>query len=99
MEDKLSISVNIAERRFPLRIERSEEEKIRMATKLINEKVLQYKQRFGKDDFDSLAMTSLQYVVEMLLLKDQQDLSPFVEKIEDLNDQLESFFDEKENKE
>ncbi|MDC1105530.1 cell division protein ZapA [Prolixibacteraceae bacterium] len=99
MEDKLSISINIAERRFPLKIDRSEEEKIRMATKLINEKVLQYKQRFGKDDFDSLAMTSLQYVVEMLIMKDQQDLSPFVEKIEDINDQLESFFDEKENKE
>lgn len=99
MEDKLSISVNIAERRFPLKIERSEEEKIRQAAKIINEKVLQYKQRFGKDDFDSLAMTSLQYVVEMLILKDHQDLSPFVEKIEDLNDQLETFFDKKNVKE
>ncbi|QZE14739.1 cell division protein ZapA [Halosquirtibacter laminarini] len=99
MEDKLSISVNIAERRFPLKIDRAEEERIRLATKLINEKVLQYRQRFGKDEFDSLAMTALQFVVDMLTLKDHKDISPFVEKIEDLNDHLESFFDENQNKE
>ena len=43
MDDKLSIRVNVADRYYPLRIDRDDEEKIRKAARLINEKVLQYK--------------------------------------------------------
>jgi len=45
MDDKLSIRVNVADRYYPLKVEREDEEKIRRAARLINEKVLQYKQR------------------------------------------------------
>ena len=37
--DKLSIRVNIADRFYPLKVERKDEEKIRLAAKMINEKV------------------------------------------------------------
>ena len=43
MDDKLSIRVNVADRYYPLRIDRNDEERIRLAAKLINDKVLQYK--------------------------------------------------------
>ena len=36
MDDKLSIKVNVAERYYPLKIDRSDEEKIRRAARLIN---------------------------------------------------------------
>ncbi|HEY3388760.1 MAG TPA: cell division protein ZapA, partial [Prolixibacteraceae bacterium] len=39
MDDKLSININIADRMYPLRIDRKEEEGIRKAAKIINEKV------------------------------------------------------------
>ena len=39
MEEKLSIKVQIAERFYPLKIDRQDEEKIRKAAKLINDKV------------------------------------------------------------
>jgi len=41
MDDKLSIRVNIIDRFYPLKIDRKDEEKIRKAGKIINEKVLQ----------------------------------------------------------
>ena len=69
MEDKLSIRVNIADRYYPLKIDRVDEEKIRRAAKMINEKVLQYKQRYtDKDTQDFLAMAALQYVIKVITI-------------------------------
>ncbi|HPA86854.1 MAG TPA: cell division protein ZapA [Bacteroidales bacterium] len=66
MDDKLSIRVNVADRYYPLKVERENEEKIRKAARMINEKVLQYKQRYSdKDTQDFLAMASLQYVIKL----------------------------------
>jgi len=66
MDDKLSIRVNVADRYYPLKVERESEEKIRKAARMINEKVLQYKQRYSdKDVQDFLAMASLQYVIRL----------------------------------
>jgi len=66
MDDKLSIRVNVADRYYPLKVEPENEEKIRKAARMINEKVLQYKQRYtDKDVQDFLAMASLQYVVKL----------------------------------
>ena len=66
MDDKLSIRVNVADRYYPLKVEREDEEKIRRAARLINEKVLQYKQRYtDKDVQDFLAMAALQFVIKL----------------------------------
>jgi cell division protein ZapA len=66
MDDKLSIRVNVADRYYPLKVERENEEKIRRAARMINEKVLQYKQRYtDKDTQDFLAMAALQYVIKL----------------------------------
>ena len=66
MDDKLSIRVNVADRYYPLKVERENEEKIRKAARMINEKVLQYKQRYSdKDVQDFLAMAALQYVIKL----------------------------------
>jgi cell division protein ZapA (FtsZ GTPase activity inhibitor) len=66
MDDKLSIRVNVADRYYPLKVERDDEEKIRRAARLINEKVLQYKQRYtDKDVQDFLAMAALQFVIKL----------------------------------
>ncbi|WP_439185519.1 cell division protein ZapA [Carboxylicivirga taeanensis] len=99
MDDKLSIRVNIADRYYPLRIERSDEERIRLAAKLINEKVLQYKQRYSdKDVQDFLAMATLQYVIKLLELENRHDVDPFIEMVRDLNEQLDNVLSEKTDK-
>jgi cell division protein ZapA len=85
MDDKLSIRVNVAERFYPLRIDRQDEERIRLAARLINEKITQYKQRYAdKDVQDFLAMAALQYVIKVLELENQHDESLVVEAVRTL---------------
>lgn len=94
MEDKLSIKVNIAERYYPLKIDRDDEEKIRKAARLINEKVLQYKQKYvDKDIQDFVAMAALQFVIQNIELENSSDNSPFEESLKELNDELKSFLE------
>jgi cell division protein ZapA len=92
MDDKLSIKVNVADRYYPLKIERRDEEKIRKAARLINEKVLQYKQRYlDKDVQDFLAMAALQFVTRVIEMEDRLDVSPLEQQLKDLNEELEAY--------
>jgi cell division protein ZapA (FtsZ GTPase activity inhibitor) len=92
MDDKLSIKVNVADRYYPLKIERKDEEKIRKAARLINEKVLQYKQRYlDKDVQDFLAMAALQFVTRVIEMEDKFDISPLEEQLQDLNEELDEY--------
>ncbi len=96
MEDKLSIRVNVADRYYPLKIDRTDEEKIRRAAKMINEKVMQYKQRYtDKDIQDFLAMAALQYVIKVIECDLNQEGSYVIEELNDLNNELDEFLKDK----
>ncbi len=89
MEDKLAIKVQIAERFYPLKIERQEEERIRKAAKLINDRLLQYKQRYtDKDPQDFLAMAALQFVIQLLDCESKQNYISLEEDLKALSDDL-----------
>ncbi len=91
MDEKLSIRINIADRYYPLKIDRNDEEKIRKAARSINEKVLQYKQKYtDKDIQDFLAMAALQFVIKVIDGEDQKGDGEVYEKIRRLNEELES---------
>lgn len=95
MDEKLSIRVNIIDRFYPLKIDKKDEEKIRKAGKIINDKVLQYKQKYSdKDAQDFLAMAALQYVTRLIELEDQEEASPLLKSIKELNEELEVFLKE-----
>jgi cell division protein ZapA len=95
MDDKLSIKVNVADRYYPLKIERKDEEKIRKAARLINEKVLQYKQRYlDKDVQDFLAMAALQFVTRVIEMEDKFDTQPLENRLQELNEELEEYLKE-----
>jgi len=92
MEDKLSIRVNVADRYYPLKIDRKDEEKIRKAAKMINEKVLQYKQRYtDKDTQDFLAMAALQYVIKVIESDTNFEAPPVLEELKELDSELNEF--------
>ncbi|MBX7182860.1 MAG: cell division protein ZapA [Bacteroidia bacterium] len=58
--------VNIGNRSYPLTIDSSEEQKVKSAQSLIDEKLFVYEGRYpGRDYQDLLAMTSLQLALEM----------------------------------
>jgi cell division protein ZapA (FtsZ GTPase activity inhibitor) len=92
MDEKLSIKVNIADRYYPLKIERKDEEKIRKAAKLINEKIIQYKQRYlDKDTQDFLAMAALQFVSKVLELEEKFDIGLMEQQVKELDQELEEY--------
>ena len=94
MDDKLSIKVNIADRYYPLRIVRKDEEKIRSAAKRINEKVLYYKQRYADRDVqDALSMATLQFVIKMFELEEERTTPPIVEELNRLDKELGDYLD------
>ena len=68
--NELSININIAGRAYPLTVSETEEETVRTAGKLIQEKLLQYAKQFDlKDQRDALAMLTLELATENLKLK------------------------------
>ena len=88
-DEQLSIKVQIAERFYPLKIKRQDEEKIRRAAGLINDKVLQYKQRYtDKDAQDFVAMAALQFVINLLDCQQQQNVVSLEKELVDLSSEL-----------
>jgi cell division protein ZapA len=98
MDDKLSIRVNVADRYYPLKVEREDEEKIRRAARMINEKVLQYKQRYtDKDVQDFLAMAALQYVIRLIEEEEKLSNDYLPDAIKELTQKIEAVLEEKSN--
>ncbi|MFM6984547.1 MAG: cell division protein ZapA [Chitinophagaceae bacterium] len=63
----ISIKVNIGDRVYPLRIQATEEEYVRKAAKLLNEKMGFFNSNFSvKDKIDGLAMAALEFAVDAL---------------------------------
>ncbi len=92
MSEKQSININIAERYYPLTVDRKDEERIRKAAKIINDKILQYKQIYkDKDIQDFLAMVTLQFTTKYLESEELLDQNPVTEKIKNINEELEEF--------
>lgn len=94
MEDKLSIRVNVADRYYPLKIDRSDEEKIRKAARTINDKVSLYKKRYtDKDLQDFLAMAALQFVIKLLESENRFEVAPLVDELNELDEWLDDYLE------
>lgn len=92
MKDKLSINISMADRPYPLTIDRSDEEFIRKAVKFVNDKVLQYRQKYtDKDNQDFLSMIVLQTLVKLYEYEDKSDFSPLLDEIENMSNELSEF--------
>ena len=86
--EKLSIKVKIADREYPMKVDAKDEENIRKAGKLINERLRSYRERFGIDDKqDLLAMVAFDSTVERLKVEGEtHQMDDSIEhKIEKLN--------------
>ncbi|MBS1950524.1 MAG: hypothetical protein OJF59_000713 [Cytophagales bacterium] len=86
--DELSVKIKIADREYPMKVKRSEEERVRMAGKTINEKIKIYREKFGIDDKqDLLAMVAFDCLVDKIA--DEENLNSIdqtvLEKLDNLN--------------
>lgn len=71
MEDLVSVSVTIGERRYPLKIRAADESLVREAEHMINEKFNEFQLRFtGQEKIDYLAMSALMNFVDILKNQD-----------------------------
>jgi Cell division protein ZapA. len=60
--DEITINIMIVDRSYRLTVARADEEKVRKAATLINEKVKSYSKHYAfKDSQDLLSMTALQF--------------------------------------
>ncbi len=71
--EELSIKINIADRFYPLVVNNQQEESVRKAAKLINDKLKHLQQEFAvKDKQDMLAMTLLELTTELMDIRQQK---------------------------
>lgn len=65
--EKLSIKIKISDREYPMKVDPEDEENIRKAGKIINERLRAYREKFGIDDKqDLMAMVAFDSTVEKL---------------------------------
>lgn len=92
MDSGFHIKLQIAGRFYPLIIDRKDEEKVRNAARIINEKVGQYQQRYGdKDGQDFLAMAAFQFVLKLNEIEEKANDTPLITAIAEITEQLEEF--------
>ncbi|PRD47471.1 cell division protein ZapA [Sphingobacterium haloxyli] len=92
---EISIKINIADRVYPLRVATEEEEVIRYAAKLINEKIKELQENYAvRDKQDLLSMCVLQYATGMIKAERsaQQQENGLEEKVHELDVILTDFF-------
>lgn len=94
-EDQLSINITIDERTYPLKIARSNEEKIRKAAELLNGRVLKYKSTYSeKDAYDFLAMAALQFVVELVENDTDTSITNFKNEIKQITSDIDVYLEQ-----
>ena len=86
---ELSIRLKIGDREYPMKVSAADEEKIRKAGKIINERIRDYRNRFGiNDKQDLLAMVAFDCVVEQMenqVPSNQTEDQAVSTKIDELN--------------
>ena len=87
-----SIQISIADRYYPLKISAQDEEKIRTAAKIINEKVDLYRKRYsGRDTQDALSLALLQYVIGLIEAEQKEESTQIVDELQNLDNLLDEY--------
>ncbi len=96
MDNRFQIKLQIAGRVYPLTIDRKDEEKVRKAARIINEKFGQYQEKYSqRDGQDSLAMAAFQFVLKLVELEEKTNDTPLISAIGEITDELEEFIQKK----
>ena len=98
-KNRLSINIKIDGRVFPLNINRSDEERYRLAAKMVNETISKFRKSFGDQESQNiLAMTAFQIALSNTELQNRNDSSLFIDELKNLNDDISDFLIEKKRK-
>lgn len=92
---EISIKINIADRIYPLKVNMEEEEVIRRAAKLINDRIKEFQENYEvRDKQDLLSMCVLHYATATLKAERKMvdEDTHVAEKVYQLDQLLENFF-------
>ena len=92
---EISIKITISDRIYPLKVSVEEEEIVRRAAKIINERIKDYQENYAvRDKQDLLSMAVLHYATAVLKAerKVQNQDSTVADKVEELDSLLNGFF-------
>jgi cell division protein ZapA (FtsZ GTPase activity inhibitor) len=92
---EISIKINIADRVYPLKVNMEEEEIIRRAAKLINDRIKEYQENYAvRDKQDLLSMCVLHYATSALKADKKVSVedTEVTEKVYQLDHLLSGFF-------
>ena len=92
---EISIKITISDRIYPLKVNIEEEEIVRRAAKIINERIKDYQENYAvRDKQDLLSMAVLHYATAVLRTehKVQSQDTVVADKVEELDKLLNGFF-------
>ncbi|MDD2313933.1 MAG: cell division protein ZapA [Proteiniphilum sp.] len=95
-DEKFLLTLEVAGRRYPLKIKKSDEQSFRDAAKKINTKINQYRIAYGGENSrmttqDFMAMTAIQALAENFSLGDRNDTKPYEDKLNLLISELDDY--------
>jgi cell division protein ZapA (FtsZ GTPase activity inhibitor) len=65
--EEVSIKVTIGNRQYPLKVKKSEEERVLRAAKMLNDRISDYEQQYAvTDKLDLVAMCAMQFATELV---------------------------------
>ena len=95
-KNKIRINIKVEGRGYPLYIDRVDEERYRLAAKIVNETIVKYRELFrDKDSQDIVAMTAFQIALSNTELLQRENESLFINELKNLNDDISDFLKEK----
>ena len=92
---EISIKITISDRIYPLKVNTEEEEIVRRAAKMINERIKDYQDNYAvRDKQDLLSMAVLHYATAVLRTENiaQNQDTAVADKVEELDILLNGFF-------
>ena len=96
LSDNFKIQLRIADKQYPLICKRDDEKIFRSAANLINDKLLQYGNKYQGAPInkqDLTIMVACDIAASQMKLLDQQNETPAYNKIKELNTELERFIE------
>lgn len=100
VDDKLRIHLLIDNQRYPLHIKRDEEYQYREAAKQIDNKLNKYRSLWPNLQNEQYwAMAALDLAFENLSLKGRNDTKPYLEKLKQLQEDIDDCIKNREQKE
>ena len=94
--DNFKIQLRVADKQYPLICKRDDEKIFRLAANLINDKLLQYGNKYQGapvDKKDLTIMVACDIAASHMRLLDQQNETPAYNRIKELNAELEQFIE------